>query len=178
MSGFFFFLLKTSKERSVNYLSSLLYILFPNANNFLYFLLIFLYPIIFLHCYHPFSSSKVTEVYEGINIQMKDFSSSEQGSEEKPILATPVSVICLQRGRKRDLPPNPCFLRQMSYDDTKNFKEVTLTIISTTGGRRQPHSQELKANKQFQKKGYLFLQTHASIRRVSRKLLCMQTSLV
>ena len=77
MSGFFFFLLKTSKERSLNYLSSLLYILFPNANNFLYFLLICLYPIIFLHCYHPFSSSKVTEVYEGINIQMKDFSSSE-----------------------------------------------------------------------------------------------------
>lgn len=76
MSGFFF-LLKTSKERSLNYLSSLLYILFPNASNFLYFLLIFLYPTIFLHCYHLFSSSKVTEVYEGINIQMRDFSSSE-----------------------------------------------------------------------------------------------------
>ena len=50
----------------------------------------------------------------------------------------------------------------MSYDDTRNFKEVTLTIISITGGKRQPCPQEFTDKQVVSKKvSFSFGLTHS-----------------
>lgn len=76
-SGFLWFWRHLRKEYSDSvWLYLDIFFKFYNVNNF-YFLWLFLYPVTFLHCYYP------EWCIWDVNIQMRDFPNSKEGSEGK-----------------------------------------------------------------------------------------------